>query len=118
MTGSEAPFGLADLFALRVVPNPYRKTVGFARASVDVRCRWPEIMIDNARERRVRLAELRLEPEMHTCLVANLDHLPQRFAESGVDSANYRILGLVREVRRIEIAEVVILDAVVERATG
>jgi hypothetical protein len=25
----EAPFGLADLFALRVVPNPHRKTVGY-----------------------------------------------------------------------------------------
>ena len=29
----EAPFGLADLFALRVAPNPYRKTVGFDRAA-------------------------------------------------------------------------------------
>ena len=42
-----APFGLADLFALRVVPNPYRKTVGFARASADVRRRWPEVRIYN-----------------------------------------------------------------------
>jgi hypothetical protein len=42
-----APFGLTDLFALRVVPNPYRKTVGFDRAAADVRRRWPEIMIDN-----------------------------------------------------------------------
>jgi hypothetical protein len=41
----EAPFGLADLFALRVVPNPYRKTVGFDRASADVRRRWPEVVI-------------------------------------------------------------------------
>src|SRR5690349_1912188 len=41
----EAPFGLADLFALRVVPNPYRKTVGFDRASADVRRRWPELEI-------------------------------------------------------------------------
>src|SRR5207248_6880354 len=41
----EAPFGLADLFALRVVPNPYRKTVGFDRASADVRRRWPEVGI-------------------------------------------------------------------------
>ena len=40
-----APFGLADLFALRVVPNPYRKTVGFDRASADVRRRWPEVGI-------------------------------------------------------------------------
>src|ERR1700758_4251207 len=28
----EAPFGLADLFALRLRPNPRRKTVGFVRA--------------------------------------------------------------------------------------
>src|SRR5438105_7134622 len=41
----QAPFGLADLFALRVVPNPYRKTVGFDRASADVRRRWPEVRI-------------------------------------------------------------------------
>jgi hypothetical protein len=40
-----APFGLTDLFALRVVPNPYRKMVGFARASADVRRRWPEVAI-------------------------------------------------------------------------
>jgi uncharacterized protein len=43
----EAPFGLADLFALRLRPNPCRKTVGFARASADVRRRWPEVVIDN-----------------------------------------------------------------------
>jgi hypothetical protein len=43
----EAPFGLADLFALRVVPNLYRKTVGFDRASADVRRRWPEVEIYN-----------------------------------------------------------------------
>ena len=43
----EAPFGLADLFALRVVPNPYRRTVGFDRASADVRRRWPEVVIYN-----------------------------------------------------------------------
>jgi uncharacterized protein len=43
----EAPFGLADLFALNVVPNPFRKTVGFARASADVRRRWPEVVIED-----------------------------------------------------------------------
>jgi GNAT superfamily N-acetyltransferase len=43
----EAPFGLADLFALRLRPNPRRKTVGFARTSANVRRRWPEIVIDN-----------------------------------------------------------------------
>jgi hypothetical protein len=43
----EAPFDLADLFALRLRPNPRRKTVGFARTAADVRRRWPEVVIDN-----------------------------------------------------------------------
>jgi uncharacterized protein len=43
----EAPFGLADLFALRLRPTPRRSTVGFARTSADVRRRWPEVVIDN-----------------------------------------------------------------------
>jgi ribosomal protein S18 acetylase RimI-like enzyme len=43
----EAPFGLADLFALRVRPNPRRKTVGFARTAADVQRRWPEVEIDD-----------------------------------------------------------------------
>jgi uncharacterized protein len=43
----EAPFGLADLFALRLRPNPRRKTVGFARTAADVRRRWPEVEIDD-----------------------------------------------------------------------
>jgi uncharacterized protein len=43
----EAPFGLADLFALRLRPNPRRKTIGFDRTSADVRRRWPEVVIDN-----------------------------------------------------------------------
>jgi uncharacterized protein len=43
----EAPFGLADLFALRVVPNLSRRTIGFDRASADVRRRWPEVVIDS-----------------------------------------------------------------------
>ena len=43
----ETPFGLSDLFALRLRPNPRRKTIHFARTSVDVRRRWPEIVIDN-----------------------------------------------------------------------
>ena len=42
-----APFGLADLFALRLRPNPRRKTVGFARTAADVRRRWPEVVIDD-----------------------------------------------------------------------
>src|SRR6202048_5034208 len=43
----EAPFGLADLFALRLRPNPRRKTVGFARTAVDVRRRWPEVVVED-----------------------------------------------------------------------
>jgi hypothetical protein len=43
----EAPFGLADLFGLRLRPNPGRKTVHFARTSAGVRRRWPELVIDD-----------------------------------------------------------------------
>ncbi|HWD59159.1 MAG TPA: nucleotidyltransferase family protein [Stellaceae bacterium] len=41
----EAPFGLADLFALRLRPNPGRATPNFARASASVRRRWPELTV-------------------------------------------------------------------------
>jgi len=41
----EAPFGLADLFTLRLRPNPYRVTTGFAKISAKVRERWPEVTI-------------------------------------------------------------------------
>src|SRR5260370_40171257 len=41
-----APFGLADLFSLRLRPNPRRKTVGFVRASADGRRRCPEVVVD------------------------------------------------------------------------
>src|ERR1700751_2069602 len=54
----EAPLGLADLFALRLRPNPRRKTVGFARTSADVRRRWPEVVIDD--QLHVSLVELPL----------------------------------------------------------
>src|SRR5947209_14939918 len=43
----EAPFGFADLFALRLRPNPRRRTVGLDLASADVRRRWPDVVIDN-----------------------------------------------------------------------
>ena len=42
-----APFGLADLFALHLRPNPCRKTVGFARTAADVRRRWPEVAVED-----------------------------------------------------------------------
>jgi len=41
----EAPFGLSDLFTLRVRPNPRRKTAGFARACDNVLRRWPELTV-------------------------------------------------------------------------
>ena len=43
----EAPFGLADVFALRLRPNPRRSTVGFARTASDVRHRWPEVVVED-----------------------------------------------------------------------
>jgi hypothetical protein len=41
----EAPFGLADLFTLRLRPNPRRATPDFARATASVRRRWPELVV-------------------------------------------------------------------------
>jgi hypothetical protein len=38
-----APFGLEDLFAMRLWPNPNRVTNGFARTAASARARWPEI---------------------------------------------------------------------------
>jgi uncharacterized protein len=43
----EAPFGLADLFALRLRPNPARATPNFARATASVRRRWPELLVES-----------------------------------------------------------------------
>jgi hypothetical protein len=40
-----APFGLADLFALRLRPNPLRTGRGFDRAAASAVNRWPEITI-------------------------------------------------------------------------
>ncbi|MDO8900398.1 MAG: nucleotidyltransferase family protein [Phenylobacterium sp.] len=40
-----APFGLSDLFALRLVPNPSRKTLGFARTAAAAQARWPELAV-------------------------------------------------------------------------
>ena len=44
----EAPFGLEDLFALRLRPNPNRVTQGFAKISTKIRERWPEAVIVQA----------------------------------------------------------------------
>jgi uncharacterized protein len=41
-----APFGLADLFALRIRPNPTRKTRNFARTANGLTARWPELIVE------------------------------------------------------------------------
>lgn len=41
-----APFGLDDLFALRLRPNPTRRTNGFARTAASVTARWPELTVE------------------------------------------------------------------------
>ena len=40
-----APFGLDDLFALRLRPNPTRETAGFARTAAAAKARWPELTV-------------------------------------------------------------------------
>ncbi|HLI66029.1 MAG TPA: nucleotidyltransferase family protein [Caulobacteraceae bacterium] len=42
----EAPFGLEDLFALRLRPNPLRATKGFARTAQRALERWPELVVE------------------------------------------------------------------------
>lgn len=43
-----APFGLEDLFALRLSPNPSRQTRGFARTAASATARWPELTVAQA----------------------------------------------------------------------
>jgi len=43
-----APFGLGDLFALRMRPNPRRKTNGFERTAAGLTARWPELIVTPA----------------------------------------------------------------------
>lgn len=40
-----APFGLDDLFALRIRPNPHRTVKGFARVAAGIQARWPEVTV-------------------------------------------------------------------------
>src|SRR5262249_6027310 len=42
----DAPFGLADLFALRLRPHPDRTSGRFARVSAGVVQRWPEVSVE------------------------------------------------------------------------
>lgn len=44
----EAPFGLDDLFGLRLRPNPRRDTAGFERVAGAMRARWPELSVVEA----------------------------------------------------------------------
>jgi hypothetical protein len=41
-----APFGLGDLFALRLRPNPRRPSGGFERVAAGVASRWPELRVE------------------------------------------------------------------------
>jgi hypothetical protein len=41
-----APFGLEELFAMRMRPNPIRRTGGFERAAAAMKSRWPELVVD------------------------------------------------------------------------
>ena len=41
-----AQFGLADLFAMRLAPNPLRPSAGFARTAAAARQRWPEVVVE------------------------------------------------------------------------
>ena len=41
-----APFGLVDIFSLRLRPNPIRKTNGFQRTAEAAKARWPELRIE------------------------------------------------------------------------
>ncbi len=41
-----APFGLDDLFAMRLRPNPIRPTNGFERTAGNLTARWPEVRVE------------------------------------------------------------------------
>jgi hypothetical protein len=43
----EAPFGLDDLFSLRLRPNPLRPATGFRRKVEGVVARWPELVVED-----------------------------------------------------------------------
>ena len=44
----EAPFGLEDLFTLRLRPNPHRLSPNFQRISTAALARWPELNVEGA----------------------------------------------------------------------
>jgi hypothetical protein len=40
-----APFGLDDLFAMRLAPNPGRRSRAYGKVAASIRERWPEIVV-------------------------------------------------------------------------
>ena len=42
-----APFGLDDLFAMRIRPNPLRRAWGLAKIIANARARWPELTVED-----------------------------------------------------------------------
>jgi hypothetical protein len=42
-----APFGLEDLFAMRIRPNPHRRARGLAKIIANARARWPELTAED-----------------------------------------------------------------------
>ncbi len=42
----EAPYGLEDLFAMRIRHNPARRTAGLIRTAVNAQGRWPELTME------------------------------------------------------------------------
>ncbi len=61
---------------------------------------------------------MRFEPDMHPRLVAHLDGAFQRLVKRGGDPADHQILRFVGNIRGIEIAEIVIPDAVIGGTAG
>jgi uncharacterized protein len=47
-----APFGLDDLFAMRLRPNPQRPSASFARTAENAVSRWPEVVVEATGRRR------------------------------------------------------------------
>ena len=53
------PFGLADLFALRLRPNPRRFSANFSQVAAGVTRRWPEVTVEGAILERCTPADVR-----------------------------------------------------------
>jgi len=78
-------------------------------------CQIKSILIQ---QRRIRLAKPAFKLEVHARLVANFNHASKRLLESTLRSPDNCVLGVVGDVRPVEIGEVVILDGVIKRAAS